>query len=94
MPFVDLIFAALPILLLIFLMKLLLIFLMKKKSPMPSARALPLAAEVAYGIRLMWFGTDNCVVHAAVNVGLLTIAMRPRNPQTVKLLIGLLVPTR
>lgn len=46
MHFVDLIFAALPILLLI--------FLMTKKSPMPSARALPLAAVVAYGIRLMW----------------------------------------
>jgi lactate permease len=64
MPFIDLIFAALPILLLI--------FSMTKKSPMPSARALPLAALVAYGIRLMWFGTDTGVVHAAVIVGLLT----------------------
>lgn len=64
MPFVDLIFAALPILLLI--------FSMTKKSPMPSARALPLAAVVAYGIQLMWFGTDTFVVHAAVVAGLLT----------------------
>ncbi len=64
MPLVDLIFAAVPILLLI--------FLMMKKSPMPSAKALPLAAVVAYGIRWMWFGTDTSVVHASVVVGLLT----------------------
>lgn len=43
MFFANLIFAALPILLII--------FSMTKKSPMPSARALPLAAMVAYGSR-------------------------------------------
>jgi lactate permease len=68
MPFADLIFAALPIVVLI--------FSMTKKSPMPSARALPLAAVVAYGIRLTWFGTDARVVHAAVISGLL-MALTP-----------------
>jgi lactate permease len=59
----DLIFAVLPILLLI--------YWMTKASPMPSAMALPLAAVVAYGIRLGWFGTDAKLVHAAVIAGLL-----------------------
>ncbi len=39
---------------------------------MPSARALPLAAIVAYGIRLVWFREDSHVVNAAVVAGLLT----------------------
>jgi len=60
----DLIFACLPILWLI--------FSMTKRSPMPSAKALPLAALVAYGIRSLWFGTDPYDVHAAVIAGLLT----------------------
>ncbi len=68
MLFADLIFAALPILLLI--------FSMTKKSPMASARALQLAAVVAYGIRLTWFGTDTRVVQAAV-VSDLLMALTP-----------------
>ena len=43
---------------------------------MPSARALPLAAVVAYAIRLMWFGTAANVVHASVVAGLL-LALTP-----------------
>ena len=61
----DLILAATPILLLI--------YWMTRSTPMPSARALPLAAVVAYGIRLMWFGTDANVVHASVVAGLLSV---------------------
>lgn len=64
----DLIFAAGPILLLI--------FWMTKKTPMPSARALPLAALVAYGVRLAWFGTDANLVNASVLEGLL-VALTP-----------------
>jgi len=64
----NLIFAALPILLLI--------YWMTRSTPMPSARALPLAAVVAYGIRLMWFGTAANVVHASVVAGLL-LALTP-----------------
>lgn len=59
----DLIFAVIPILVLI--------GLMTKASPMPSAKALPLAAVLAYGIRLEWFGTDPRLVHASVIAGLL-----------------------
>jgi lactate permease len=59
----DLIFAALPILLLI--------YWMTRSTPMPSAKALPLAAIVAYGIRLLWFGTEARLVHASVVAGLL-----------------------
>ena len=64
----DLIFAAGPILLLI--------FWMTKKTPMPSAKALPLAALVAYGIRLAWFGTGANLVNASVLEGLL-VALTP-----------------
>lgn len=64
----DLIVAAGPILLLI--------HWMTKKTPMPSARALPLAAVVAYGIRLVWFGTDANLVNASVVAGLL-VALTP-----------------
>jgi len=64
----DLIFAVIPILLLI--------CWMTKRTPMPSSRALPLAAVVTYGIRLIWFGTDTRVVHAAVVSGLL-MALTP-----------------
>jgi lactate permease len=64
----DLIFAAGPILLLI--------YWMTKKTPMPSARALPLAALVAYGIRLAWFGTDANLVNASLVAGLL-VALTP-----------------
>ena len=59
----DLIFAVIPILVLI--------YWMTKASPMPSAKALPLAAVLAYGIRLGWFGTDAKLVQAAVIAGLL-----------------------
>ena len=44
MPIIDLIFAAGPILLLV--------FWMTRKEPLPSAKALPLAAVVAYLIAL------------------------------------------
>ncbi len=64
----NLIFAAFPIVLLI--------YWMTKQTPMPSARALPLAAMVAYGIRLMWFGTDANLVHASIVSGLL-MALTP-----------------
>jgi lactate permease len=64
----DLVFAALPILWLI--------FSMTKRAPMPSAKALPLAALIAYGIRLIWFGSDARVVHAAVVSGFL-MALTP-----------------
>ena len=64
----DLIFAAGPILLLI--------YWMTKKTPMPSAKALPLAALVAYGLRLAWFGTDANLVNASVVAGLL-VALTP-----------------
>jgi len=62
------IFAAGPILLLI--------YWMTKKTPMPSARALPLAAAVAYGIRFVWFGTEANLVNASVVAGLL-VALTP-----------------
>lgn len=68
MSALDLIFAAGPLLLLI--------FWMMKKTPTPSARALPLAALVVYGIRLAWFGTDANLVHASVMAGLL-VALTP-----------------
>jgi lactate permease len=64
----DLIFAAGPILLLI--------HWMTKKKPMPSAKALPLAALVTYGLRLAWFGTDATLVNASVVAGLL-VALTP-----------------
>ncbi len=64
----DLLFAAGPILLLI--------LLMTKKSPMPSAKALPLAAAVTYGVQLVWFGADATQVHASVLAGLL-VALTP-----------------
>jgi lactate permease len=64
----DLSFAAGPILLLI--------YWMTKRAPMPSAKALPLAAIVAYGVRLVWFGTDANVVNASVMAGLL-VALTP-----------------
>jgi lactate permease len=68
MPAPDLIFAAGPILLLI--------FWMTKKTPMPSAKALPLASLVAYGVRLAWFGTEANLVNASVVAGLL-VALTP-----------------
>jgi lactate permease len=64
----DLILAAGPILLLI--------HWLTRKTPMPSAKALPLAALVAYGIRLAWFGTDANLVNASVVAGLL-VALTP-----------------
>jgi lactate permease len=64
----DLIFAAGPILLLI--------FWMTKRTPMPSAKAMLLAALVAYGIRFAWFGTDASLVNASVLAGLL-VALTP-----------------
>lgn len=68
MPVSDLLFAAGPILLLI--------FWMTKKTPMPSAKALPLVALVAYGVQLAWFGTDANLVNASVLAGLL-VALTP-----------------
>jgi len=68
MPSLDLIFAAGPILLLI--------FWMTKKRPIPSAKALPLAAGVAYVIALAWFAQDFQLVHASVIAGLL-MALTP-----------------
>ena len=55
---------------------LLLIFLMVKKVPVPSARALPLAAVTAYLLQHLWFGADHTQVHAAVIAGLL-LALTP-----------------
>ena len=54
----------------------LLIFLMTKKMPMPSAKALPLAAAVTYGVQLAWFGADLTQAHASVIAGLL-VALTP-----------------
>ncbi|MEQ1861382.1 MAG: L-lactate permease [Chthoniobacteraceae bacterium] len=68
MPSADLLFAAGPILLLV--------FLMTKKTPMPSAKALPLAALAACLARLAWFGTDATLVSASVLAGLL-VALTP-----------------
>jgi lactate permease len=59
----DLAFAAAPILLLI--------YWMTKRGPLASTVALPLAASIAYLIRLAWFGTDANVVNASVLAGLL-----------------------
>ncbi len=64
----DLIFAAGPILLLV--------VLMTKQSPMPSAKALPLAAFVAYVVQIVWFGADVTLVNASVVAGLL-VALTP-----------------
>lgn len=64
----DLILAAGPVLLLV--------YWMTKRTPMPSAKALPLAAIVAYGVRLVWFGTDANLVNASVVAGLL-VALTP-----------------
>lgn len=64
MLFADLVLSVAPVLLLI--------LLMIQKSPMPSAKALPLAAVVACCIRLVWFGDSAQVLTAAVVAGLLT----------------------
>ena len=64
----NLIFAAGPILLLI--------FLMTKRVPMPSAKALPLAAVVTYGVQLAWFEADARQIHASILAGLL-VALTP-----------------
>lgn len=45
---------------------LLLIFLMMKTTPMSSARPLPLAALVTYGIELAWFRADPTQLHASM----------------------------
>jgi len=63
MPALDLVFAALPIALLV--------FWMTKKKGMPSNRALPLAALLLYGTLLVWFRKSPILVHAAVVEGLL-----------------------
>jgi len=60
----DLILAALPVALLV--------FLMTKKRSMSSNRALPLSALVLYVILLTYFRTQPVLVHAAVVEGLLT----------------------
>jgi len=63
-PALDLILAALPVVLLV--------FLMTKKRSMSSNRALPLAAVVLYVILLAYFEVKAVLVHAAVVEGLLT----------------------
>lgn len=68
MPSADLLFAAAPVLLLI--------VLMTRKAPMPSARALPLAAVVVYALQLLWFGVEGRQANAAVIAGLL-VALTP-----------------
>ncbi len=68
MPAAHLFFAAGPILLLI--------YWMTRKAPMPSARALPLAAAVTWLVQLAWFGADARQVHASVIAGLL-VALTP-----------------
>ena len=68
MQFTDLLFSVAPIVVLV--------YWMTKASPMPSARALPLAAILAYGIRLTWFQTDVSLVHASLIAGLL-LALTP-----------------
>jgi len=60
----DLLAAALPIVLLV--------YWMTKKDGMPSNRALPLAALLLYGVLLGWFALGPRLVHAAVVEGLLT----------------------
>ncbi len=64
----DLLLAAAPILLLV--------YWLTKRTPMSSARALPLAAAAAYLVRLGWFGTDPNLVNASVVAGLL-VALTP-----------------
>lgn len=64
MPALDLIFAALPVALLI--------FWMTKRRSVPSNRALPLAALMLYAILLGYFAVRPVLVHAAVVEGLLT----------------------
>lgn len=68
MPAADLVFAAGPILLLI--------YWMTKGDPLPSAKALPLAAATAYLTKLAWFGLDPNLVNASVVAGLL-VALTP-----------------
>lgn len=64
----DLIFAAGPLLLLL--------FWMTKRKPLPSALALPLAAAIACVVQLTWFGADTTLVNASVLAGLL-VALTP-----------------
>jgi lactate permease len=64
----DLLFAAAPLLLLI--------FLMVKKAPLPSSVALPLAAVMVYLLQGFWFGADPTRIHASVIAGLL-LALTP-----------------
>jgi lactate permease len=68
MPSTNLLLAAAPVLLLI--------VLMTRKAPMPSARALPLAAVVVYALQLLWFGVEGRQANAAVIAGLL-VALTP-----------------
>jgi lactate permease len=51
---------------------LLLVYLMTRRKALPAHVALPIAAVVAYVVRLGWFGNDPTLVHAAVLNGLLT----------------------
>jgi lactate permease len=60
----DVVFSALPVALLI--------YWMTKRPGTPSNRALPLAALLLYGLRLVYFQTPPWLVHAAVLEGLLT----------------------
>lgn len=68
MPLINFIIAAGPIFLLI--------FWMTKKHPMPSAKALPLAALLAYLIAFIWYRQDPQLIHASVIAGLL-VALTP-----------------
>ncbi len=62
----DILFALLPLLVLI--------YLMAKRSSMPASRALPLAAALLYLVKLGWFAASPDQIHAAVLDGLLTAA--------------------
>ena len=59
----DLFFAALPIGFLI--------FVMTKKNGLPSTVAFALAALIAYGVRIWFFGTRPNLANAAIVTGLL-----------------------
>ncbi|MBV9672798.1 MAG: L-lactate permease, partial [Verrucomicrobia bacterium] len=59
----DLVFAALPIAFLV--------FVMTRKNGLPSTIAFACAAVLTYGIRIWFFGTNPNLAHAAIISGLL-----------------------
>lgn len=60
---IDLLFAALPIAVLV--------FVMTKSRPLPAMVAFAVAAVLAYAIRIFWFGSEFALLNAAVVSGLL-----------------------